>query len=443
LVGLRLCRVFPGIDPNEIQMSIPSLKTSSVERALKSLLPELHRIKAGPHESTKYDLLWKGHRFPPKVVISKAVQLEHGVDLPESEFSGGTHSGQANAILQNLGFEILPKQKSPVRLSLELFGRYGRKEGFAAVGVHYDPQQQHLNVGLPPQCKDGGYFIFITLNKEELDPAHNYADQLFADQFIWVTRRDVTEDHKDYVNLRVPGTRVSLFVRTTTGENFVYAGELDYLEHTPFKDPSSGRPQLRYVWRLKNPLPEPLYQELTFGLPKTSKTAIAGKAVPGKGHSRAPSSFDELRKAYSYVLGAAERTVIPEHQNYQVRLSQFLKERGVNAEMERNFVDVSFSLGGEDFIGEIKVTRNLTLAQAFRTALGQLLEYGHLLFAEPPRLIMFLDQKPDDRRLQLATNLKIAVILGNDTGFILLNPKSCDPGLKKIFDVDSDGRGHP
>ena len=30
------------------------------------------------------------------------------------------------------------------------------------------------------------------------------------------------------------------------------------------------------------------------------------------------------------------------------------------------------------FIGEIKVTRNLTLAQAFRAALGQLLEYGHL-----------------------------------------------------------------
>src|SRR5262249_36306164 len=95
---------------------------------------------------------------------------------------------------------------------------------FATMEIHYDPQQQHLNVGLPPQCKDGGYFIFITLNKEELDPAHNYADQLFADQFIWVTRRDVTEDHKGYVNLRLPETRVSLFVRTTPREDFVYAG---------------------------------------------------------------------------------------------------------------------------------------------------------------------------------------------------------------------------
>jgi hypothetical protein len=104
--------------------------------------------------------------------------------------------------------------------------------------------------------------------------------------------------------------------------------------------------------------------------------------------------------------------------------------------MEKNFVD------GEDFIGEIKVTRNLTLAQAFRTALGQLLEYGHLLFAEPPHLIMFLDQKPDDRRLQLATNLKIAVILGNHMGFVLLNPESCGPCLKRIFEVDVDDRGN-
>ena len=198
------------------RMRIPSLKASHIERALEELLPDLDRIKAGSHESTKFDLLWKGRRFPPKVVVSRAAKLAHGIDLPESAFSGGTHSGQANAVLQALGFIIVAKEKASVRLPLELFGRYSRKEVFDAVGTHYDPQQQHLNVGLSPQCKDGGYFIFVTLNKEELDPAHNYADELFADQFIWVTRRDVTEDHKDYVNLRLPDTRVSLLVRTKT-----------------------------------------------------------------------------------------------------------------------------------------------------------------------------------------------------------------------------------
>lgn len=416
-------------------MSIPQLKTTSVERALESLLPELGRIKGGPHESTKYDLLWKGLRFPPKVVVTRAVKLEHGVDLPESEFSGEMQRGQANAVLERLGFVIVPKEEEGVpRLPLNLFGRYGRKEAFAAVGIQYDPQQQHLNVGLPPQCKDGGYLIFITLNKEKLDPAHNYEDLLFADQFIWVTRRDVTEDHRDYVNLMLPATRASLFVRTNRGEDFLYAGELEYVERTAFSD-SSGRSQMRYVWRLQNVLPETLYQELTFGL--TTRTTAAGKAAYEKRHSRSPSSFDELRKAYSYVLGNAEKTIIPEHQYYQVRLSQFLKSRGVTSEMEKNFVDVSFSLDGEDFIGEIKVTRNLTLAQAFRAALGQLLEYGHLLFPEPPKMIMFLDQELDERRLQLASALNIAVVLEDDAAFVLLNPEAARPCLSKVFNVVS------
>jgi hypothetical protein len=220
------------------------------------------------------------------------------------------------------------------------------------------------------------------------------------------------------------------------GEDFVYAGELEYMEHTAFEDPSSGRPQMRYVWRLKNSLPEAVYQQLTFGLPKASKSVAAEKVAPAKRPSRAPSSFDELRKAYSYVLGTAERTVNPEHQNYQVRLRQFLKNRGVTAEMEKNFVDVSFSVKGESYIGEIKVTRNLTLAQAFRAALGQLLEYAHLLFSELPRMVMFLDQKLDDRRLRLASVLKIAVVMGNDTGFVLLNPEAADLHLKKIFSAD-------
>ena len=49
---------------------------------------------------------------------------------------------------------------------------------------------------------------------------------LSADLFIWVTRRDVTEDQTDFVNLRLPDTRVSLLVRTNSKEDFVYAGDL-------------------------------------------------------------------------------------------------------------------------------------------------------------------------------------------------------------------------
>jgi hypothetical protein len=43
-----------------------------------------------------------------------------------------------------------------------------------------------------------GYSIFITLNKERLDPAYDYDDELFADRLRWVTRRDRGSDHPDY-----------------------------------------------------------------------------------------------------------------------------------------------------------------------------------------------------------------------------------------------------
>src|ERR1041384_7647303 len=160
-------------------MSIPPFKAPSVEKALELLLPQLEEIKASAHDSTKYDLLWKGHRFPPKVVVRTAVEVEHGVTLPESKFSGGIHTGQANAVLEALGFAIVPKESSSLRLPLDLFGRYGRKEAFASVGIKYDSRQRHLNVGLSPQCRDHGYMIFITLNKEDFEPAHDYADELY------------------------------------------------------------------------------------------------------------------------------------------------------------------------------------------------------------------------------------------------------------------------
>ena len=365
------------------------------------------------------------------MVVSTAVLIQSGKALAESSFSGGRHAGHANAILEKLGFVIVPKGTGVPALPLELHGRYGRREIYATVGIAYDQQQRHLNVGLSPQCKDGGYFIFITLNKEELDPAHDYDDPLFADQFVWVTRRGVEDTDPDYVNLRDAECRVSLFVRTNPGEQFLYAGELHYQGHKPISDQKSKKPQLEFIWDLRNPLPDTLLQELTLGLPSMPSRA---KRPPTDGRpSRGPSSFNELMKDYSYALGIAERTVVPEHQHYQVRLKKYLSQHGVTAEMEKDFVDVSFSLEGEDFVGEIKVTRSLTLPQAFRASLGQILDYAHLMFDRPPRMIIFLDQKLDDRRTALACSLGIAVVVEDGDDFLLMNSPGGSNSLQKLF----------
>jgi hypothetical protein len=94
-------------------------------------------------------------RFPPKAVISKAVKVAHGYSFAESKFSGGEDEGHANGVLKKLGFTIVTKSDGVSLLPLDLHQRFTRKEIYAVVGVKYDQQQQSLNTGLSPRCRDG------------------------------------------------------------------------------------------------------------------------------------------------------------------------------------------------------------------------------------------------------------------------------------------------
>jgi hypothetical protein len=141
-------------------------------------------------------------------------------------------------------------------------------------------------------------------------------------------------------------------------------------------------------------------------------------AIKSTAHkNRRPSTLEEYKQAFSYALGSSVRRVIPAHHNYQVDLKEFLTNRSISAEFERDFVDVQFTARGKTYIGEIKVTGFLKMKEGFRIALGQLLEYAHLRFAVPPRMLMFLDEAPDKKRIALATNLSISVILNHVNGY--------------------------
>ncbi|MFT5725906.1 MAG: hypothetical protein ACI8PB_000022 [Desulforhopalus sp.] len=59
------------------------------------------------YESTKYDLLHNGRRYPPKVIISLAYSFVSGTPHPVAEFSGGAES---NNFLQGHGFSIVDKE---------------------------------------------------------------------------------------------------------------------------------------------------------------------------------------------------------------------------------------------------------------------------------------------------------------------------------------------
>jgi hypothetical protein len=58
-------------------------------------------------ESTKFDLIYRGERFPPKYVLSVAGRMATGVDLAPETFSGGD---ETNTYLRGLGFTVRAKQ---------------------------------------------------------------------------------------------------------------------------------------------------------------------------------------------------------------------------------------------------------------------------------------------------------------------------------------------
>jgi hypothetical protein len=137
------------------------------------------------------------------------------------------------------------------------------------------------------------------------------------------------------LRLRDPTTRVSLFVRNNSGERFAYLGELKYRTHREFY--SNDRVQQEYVFALEEPVPDQLLDELTQGLPRRIEQNGPREDLGegGEAWRRRPSSLDDYKKAFSYAVGELDRTVMPGHYNYQVRLMNFLKQKGVSGEFEK------------------------------------------------------------------------------------------------------------
>ena len=70
-----------------------------------------HRF--GP--SRKFDLVFKGRRYPPKVVLGLAARRLAGRALVPEDFTGGSAS-QCHAVLEDLGFQIEEKVSDPGKL---------------------------------------------------------------------------------------------------------------------------------------------------------------------------------------------------------------------------------------------------------------------------------------------------------------------------------------
>ncbi len=88
-------------------MGIPAgIRRDDVLRAIADLDGGLEH---GFGDSTGYDLLYEGRKYPPKAVVGLAAKRVLGRQLTLDEFSGGESPGSANPYLRALGFEITAK----------------------------------------------------------------------------------------------------------------------------------------------------------------------------------------------------------------------------------------------------------------------------------------------------------------------------------------------
>src|SRR6188474_607439 len=96
-------------DPAALPRSVPDAAPLLTEVDVLEAITNLDR--GVPHafgESTFYDLVHGGHRYPPKAVFGLAIAKYLGRTAVPADFTGGEDS-LCFRVLRNLGFRIEPK----------------------------------------------------------------------------------------------------------------------------------------------------------------------------------------------------------------------------------------------------------------------------------------------------------------------------------------------
>jgi hypothetical protein len=87
---------------------------ADVVRAIQEydrLGPDAFFAAHGFAPTTTYDLVWEGHRYPPKAILGTAYEFATGQRLASGDFEGGKTG--AVKVLGNLGFTVHQRRSQP------------------------------------------------------------------------------------------------------------------------------------------------------------------------------------------------------------------------------------------------------------------------------------------------------------------------------------------
>src|SRR5688572_20777035 len=184
------------------------------------------------HESTKFDLVFRGKLYPPKYIISVANEFANSERWSHENFSGGT---EANSFLITRGFDVVPK--AATELTLTPYQDYTREEvhDIFAPGTRFISQRGTWGIlGIVPIPNRAGDFVFlVTLGQQT--GKHLFDEGITEDGVLtWQSQpKQSLNDtqikqftlHDELVN------SVYLFLRTRKGIPYTYLGRLKYLSH--------------------------------------------------------------------------------------------------------------------------------------------------------------------------------------------------------------------
>lgn len=207
-------------------------------------------------ESTDFDLVHDGRRFPPKAIFGLAAARTIGRPLTSSEFSGGD-SSPCFAVLRALGFTVERKRTSEVMpsagsslLRLQAYNREEIARVFEA-DAKFTPGAGRWGMpGIVESPRDSGNFVFmVTLGKP--DASNPYQDALTLDgRLIWESQTQQGFDSPTIRKLLVHDPMVNnvhLFLRAQKGDKYTYFGLLSYFSH----DPNKQNP-VHFIWTVQN-----------------------------------------------------------------------------------------------------------------------------------------------------------------------------------------------
>jgi hypothetical protein len=201
------------------------------------------------NNSTTYDLLYEGERYPPKIVVMFANKYANGDLFDVNNFSGGKTT--TNRFFDERGFKIVPKEKdSKIKNTLqkkspnalEKFKEYSRKD------VHniFDPASRFSPQGgtwgfrgiIEHPVQSGNFILFVTLNRPDLGMTivegitesgiliwQSEPQQKLTSKTI---QKFLIHDHKK--------NTIHLFLRSNRNRDYCYFGHLKYLSHKPKKE---------------------------------------------------------------------------------------------------------------------------------------------------------------------------------------------------------------